>query len=225
MNGRTTTVTEEATNPSQNGTDLNGINEPVLPYINKYKGFAKAGAEGVIEQCRMLVGAEDVLGKRYFKMFCDEINLDPKSSTFRKLKAIGDKAHRLIVAVDKMPNSWTTLYELARLDADVFDRLVTSDILRPSTTAAEIQTALRGPKSKQAGATGGLTSKAETTQTFFRVHLTPLVDGSQFEFLTAVKEVADKHGVTIELPKPLQKLLEKHLQKKAPLDGFLSEAA
>src|SRR2546423_5937664 len=52
-------------------TPLASINEPVVSYIERFKSFGKASAEGIIEQCRTIVLAEDDLAPRYFKRFCD----------------------------------------------------------------------------------------------------------------------------------------------------------
>src|SRR4051794_38311489 len=54
-------------------TPLESINEPVVSYIEQFKSFGKSSAEGIIEQCRTIVLAEDNLSPKNFKRFCDEL--------------------------------------------------------------------------------------------------------------------------------------------------------
>ena len=47
---------------------------------------------GVIEQCRTVVQAEEELAPKYFERFCDKLRIS--SATLRKLKKIGQEADR-----------------------------------------------------------------------------------------------------------------------------------
>jgi hypothetical protein len=64
------------------------------------------------------------------------------SSTVRKLIRIGRVSPRLKRHLDRLPNAWTTLYELAKLKSDQFERLLASDALHPLATWEELKVAL-----------------------------------------------------------------------------------
>jgi hypothetical protein len=183
-----------------NGTPLSAVNEPLVPYIEQYKQFAKAGANGIIDQCYTLVKAEDDLSKKNFKRFCEELKLSPESSTYRKLKKIGEEADRLKSAGDQVPNSWTTLYQLAKIEREVFDRVLTSGHLYPAMTAQELTVAISG-------------QKEASVHYIVRVDLDKVTDGIRVEALTKMKELAASYGVKIDASKPLDALVKEWKQQ------------
>jgi hypothetical protein len=181
--------------PVPDGTRLSEVNEPLVPYIEQYKRFAKAGSEGIIDQCSTLVDAEQDLAPKYFDVFCAELKLQKDSSTFRKLKKIGQEANRLKSVADRIPSSWTTLYQLARLEAAEFDRLLVSDHLHPAMTAQELTTAISGePKA--------------VAHYFLRVDLDELSDGVRVEALNKIRELTANYGAKVKSSEPLKSLLE-----------------
>jgi hypothetical protein len=176
-----------------NGTPLRAVNEPLVPYIEQYKQFAKVGAEGIIDQCFTLVKAEDDLSKKNFRRFCEELKLSPESSTYRKLKKIGEAADRLKGVADRVPNSWTTLYQLAKLEREVFDRVLTSGQLHPAMTAQELAVAISGQKDI-------------SVHYVVRIDLDKVTDGIRIEALSKMKELAASYGAKIDASKPLDAL-------------------
>jgi len=64
------------------------------------------------------------LDKSDLEYFCQTVHLDPKSSTFRKYKAIGENASRFRQVLDKLPSSFSVLYEMTTLDAEEFEHYV-----------------------------------------------------------------------------------------------------
>ncbi|MDH6302632.1 hypothetical protein M2128_001570 [Polynucleobacter sphagniphilus] len=56
--------------------------------------------------------------------FCDSVGLDPKSPTFRKYKGIGINAAKFRQCMSKLPATLNTLYDMATLDPDDFERYV-----------------------------------------------------------------------------------------------------
>jgi hypothetical protein len=183
-----------------NRTPLTAVNEPLVPYIERYKQFAKAGAEGIIDQCRTLVLAEDELSPKNFTRFCEELKVSTVSSTFRKLKKIGEEADRLKSAGDQVPNSWTTLYHLAKMEREVFDRVLTSGQLHPAMTAQELNFAVSGQKDI-------------SVHYIVRIDLDKVTDGIRVEALTKMKEWAASYGVKIDASKPLDALVREWKQQ------------
>jgi hypothetical protein len=178
------------------GTLLSEVNEPLVPYIEQYKQFAKAGTNGVIDQYRTLVLAEEELSKKNFRRFCEELKLSPESSTFRKYKKIGEAADRLKCVADRLPSSWTTLYQLAMLKPEKFDRLLASGQLHPAMTAQELAVAI---------------SEGQTearVHYFVRVDLDKVTDGIRIEALNKMTELAKAYGIEMKSSKPLNSLVE-----------------
>jgi hypothetical protein len=177
-----------------NGTVFAAINEPLLPLIQQYRQFSKAGAVGIIDQCRTLVFAKNELSPNNFKRFCEAIKVVEKSSTFKKLCAIGEVADRFHAVIDRVPNTWTTLYQLAKLTVEEFDRLVTSGVLHASMTADELNAAITNDKDHQAKYT-------------LVVDLTTLNEGVRVEAFNKMREAASMFGAKVKPNKTLLPLI------------------
>ena len=107
-------------------------------FVEQYKLFAKKTAENIIRLAETLYIAEDQLAPSDFRRFCVDVGLEYDGSTFRKLRAIGEKVSRFAPFVDRMPNTWTTVYKLASLKENEFDRVTRSDLFTPFMTAADV---------------------------------------------------------------------------------------
>lgn len=75
--------------------------------------------------------------------FCQSVHLDPKGSTFRKYKAIGENACRFREVLEKLPPTFSVLYEMATLDADDFELFTKNLTLSKSTTLEEFRQIVR----------------------------------------------------------------------------------
>lgn len=125
-----------------------------MTYIERYRSFARKTAESVIELARTLVEAEETLDQLELREFFREVRIEPKSPVYKKLKVIAEKSTRFYAHMQHLPSAWTTLYKLAALPADDFDRLAQTDALSPHMTATEIDAALDRPvlpRKKQQG--------------------------------------------------------------------------
>ena len=69
--------------------------------------------------------------------------MDPKGTTARKLKEIGEKLTRFQPYLDKLPNTWTTIYVLAKMDDHEFQRVANSGVLHPFVTLKAIEDVVR----------------------------------------------------------------------------------
>ena len=85
-------------------------------FVNRYRLHTQNALENVLcmgeavfEICRKV--KSDELDKSDLAYFCKTVHLDPKSSTFRKYKAIGENASRFRQVLDKLPSSFSVLYE------------------------------------------------------------------------------------------------------------------
>jgi hypothetical protein len=105
--------------------------------------------EAVYEIYRKVKSAE--LDKSDLEYFCQTVHLDPRSSTFRKYKAIGENANRFRQYLDKLPSTFSVLYELATLDADEFERYVVRTKFSKNITLDELKRIINGTIKQKKG--------------------------------------------------------------------------
>lgn len=128
-----------------NDSSASVITPRAMTYVERYRSFAHNTAESVIELARTLVEAEEALDQLELREFFREIRIEQKSPVYKKLKVIAEKSIRFDAHMQRLPSAWTTLYKLAALPADDFDRLAQTDALSPHMTAPEINAALNRP--------------------------------------------------------------------------------
>jgi hypothetical protein len=133
-----------------NGTTV--LSAETVKYIDKYRSFARQTAESIINLGLTLIEAESKLNPVDFKIFCDEISVPKNGSVYKKLRVIGGSAARLLVYADRLPNTWTTIYQIANINADLFEHVVES--LSPFITAKELN-ALIGKEEKSKNKSSG----------------------------------------------------------------------
>lgn len=117
-------------------TDVQVMSEKICKYIERYNGFLKKTAKSVIELGLTIIEAEENLDQLEMKMFCDEVGLVKGMGTYKKLAVIGKKAARFEPYMDKLPNTWTTIYKLAQLKECDYEKV--TEILSPFMKASAI---------------------------------------------------------------------------------------
>jgi hypothetical protein len=118
----------------QNGKSV--YNPEVEKYVIRYKSFLKKTAEAVLGLAETLAEAKVKLNGVDFHCFCNEVGTPEGSSTYSKLLKIAENSARFQPFVDRLPNTWTTIYKLAKLPSEKFERV--SANLTPFITAREI---------------------------------------------------------------------------------------
>ena len=88
--------------------------EAVKSLAEQYRKFAKASGEDILGLAETVYIANRELNLRFLEEFYQEVGLDPKGTTARKLKEIGEKLTRFQPYLEKLPNTWTTIYVLPR---------------------------------------------------------------------------------------------------------------
>jgi hypothetical protein len=137
-----------------NDSAVNVMTPLTMTYIERYRSFARKTAESVIELARTLVEAEETLDQLQLREFFREACIEPNSPVYKKMKVIAEKSTRFDNHMQRLPSAWTTLYKLAALPANDFDRLAQTDAISPHMTAHEIDAALNRPvlpRKKQRG--------------------------------------------------------------------------
>lgn len=104
-------------------------------FVYRYHILRKKSFDSIIELAKLVVDAEIKLEHR-FETFLGLIELDRKSSTYRKYIAIAKAAPRLELYRDTLPPCWTTLYAIANLDLAVFEQIKSS--FHPNLTAKQL---------------------------------------------------------------------------------------
>lgn len=139
----------------------------VKALVDRYNSLAKASNENVLALAETIFIAERELNQRYLEDFYSEVNLDPKSATVRKLCVIGAKMERFEPHLDILPNAWTTLYALAHMKDEEFEKVVASGVLSPFASLKVIEEVVRGPREQHASpfrVTVDLSKLGETTK-------------------------------------------------------------
>ena len=175
--------------------------------VREYNTFATKSSENVLGLASTILKVDD-LGRRDREWFYAQVRLDPKGSTARKLRVIGQKLPKFQPYLNILPNTWTTLYELARLEDEDFKTVIDGGVLHPFVTLREIDE-VRGrasPKAKQE----------------FRVYfdLNKLgVRSRQVELARRLKELAAEFDLELKAPsheEDLSSLIDEADDEKQP---------
>lgn len=178
----------------------------------QYKAAAKKSSEAAIAKAETIVAADTRLKSDLLTKFYTDIGLAQNGPTARKFRVIAKAAPRLSLYLDKLPNAWTSLYEVAALKPDEFKRLMASGAVRPDASWAELKEAL-GRRAK---------SRKEDLRVYFDLNgVQPL---RRAEFLKALKEVGSHFRVTYEAAsKACQALIDGLVAYPAP-NGAITDA-
>ncbi len=112
--------------------------------IDSYQSSTKCAVENILN---MSIAVNEIDKKRRSKelnefdvaYFCATVNLDSKSSTFRKFSKIGAHANNFKKYIDRLPSAYTVLYQITTLDSDRFLELIESDKISPSLSLESLK--------------------------------------------------------------------------------------
>ena len=113
-------------------------------YVRRYQQSTKNAIEGILNMGEAVYEIytkfkSKELSDGDLDYFCKSVNLDSKGSTFRKYKSIGRNADKFRLYMDKLPSSFSVLYEMATLDADDFERYVVRTSFSKETTLEHLK--------------------------------------------------------------------------------------
>jgi hypothetical protein len=166
--------------------------------------------EAVYEIYRKVKSSE--LDKSDLEYFCQIVHLDPKSSTFRKYKAIGENASRFRSVVEKLPPTFSVMYELATLDGDDFDLFTKNMTLSKNTTLEEFRQMVRRAHSKSThviGLPSNKTLKQATQQiqnkmNHFEFYVLSNIQKSQLgQIINTLNSYKERGWIRFEVPEML----------------------
>lgn len=107
----------------------------------------KHTAVAILHTAQCVSTAKRELNTVSFKSLATRLGGESKLS---KLIAIGERADALKIHVNVLPNSWTSLYHLSRLDSHKLDKFVASGKINHWMTGASAQALLNTPPASAA---------------------------------------------------------------------------
>ncbi|MDR6828483.1 hypothetical protein J2X48_002416 [Bosea sp. BE271] len=160
----------------------------------EYRRYAKATAEGILKLAEILVRAEDELDREGFTDFLKAVGLEGREATVSKHRMIGKAAERLRTLGEALPNSWTTLYQLAKLPPEQFEAIMSR--VSSQMTAIELRELLfakvcNAPPKK---------TEPQSTPSFRPISIRFEGGGSLQEFLEALEELKRRFSFEVDLP-------------------------
>jgi hypothetical protein len=93
-------------------------------YADAFKVSMKRTAESTLSMCRVVYEAKKTLSDCDFTDFCSDIGYKDSSPAIRKFTVIGKLYPRLVLALDRLPDSWTSIYEITQIPASIFERMI-----------------------------------------------------------------------------------------------------
>lgn len=118
-------------------------NQKVVVTINEYtrqfNEFRNKTAMNFIAMGRIVCAAKSTLSKIQFDQFCKAIGYESKSSSIRKFEQIGNQADLLSRFIEKLPNMWTSLYQLVLLDPVILKSVLEDGTVTPDISGASIR--------------------------------------------------------------------------------------
>jgi hypothetical protein len=170
-----------------NGVGSYQLSPAVEQYIERYRTHAKRTVESILKLGETVVEAEEQLSRLDIMIFCQEVGIEHNGPTFRKLRKIGQQSARFLPVIDRVPNSWTTVYELAKLDHDQFTSIVEAEALTATSTMKELKAFIEdGDKKPTDTVSFSLTLKAKNA-------------AQAWEIEAAMQKVAEQFGAKVKV--------------------------
>ena len=186
--------------------NLTVVNE----YITYYQQYTRNTVENILKLSSLIVEMKEKeksgeLDKTDMNYFCFSVGLKREGSTFRKFEQIGKYSETFWKYVDKLPDSYTVLYEITTLDSDRFEELMSNNQITSYVTLKDIKEL------------GNKLVKTQTDEVSFKVSFDKKVNKSTKESLISIiRDLSSLEEVTIEVPKKYQSFLPSHRMNSNP---------
>ena len=186
--------------------NLTVVNE----YITYYQQYTRNTVENILKLSSLIVEMKEKeksgeLDKTDMNYFCFSVGLTRDGSTFRKFEQIGKHSETFWKYVDKLPDSYTVLYEITTLDSDRFEELMSNNQITSYVTLKDIKEL------------GNKLVKTQTDEVSFKVSFDKKVNKSTKESLISIiRDLSSLEEVTIEVPKKYQSFLPSHRMNSNP---------
>lgn len=116
----------------------------VNDYISYYQQYTRNTVENILKLSSMITEMKEKeksgeLDKTDMNYFCFSVGLKREGSTFRKFEQIGKHSETFWKYIDKLPDSYTVLYEITTLDPDRFEELMSKNQITSYVTLKDIK--------------------------------------------------------------------------------------
>ena len=116
----------------------------VNSYIQHYQQYTRNTVENILKLSSLIVEMKEKeqsgeLDKSDMKYFCFSVGLKREGSTFRKFEQIGKCSDMFRKYIDRLPDSYTVLYEITTLDSDKFEELMSKNQIHSYVTLKDIK--------------------------------------------------------------------------------------
>jgi len=179
------------------------INPKIEEYASQYRLCIKKTAASILELACVVGEAKKDLSYEEFIKFRLSIGAPPsKDSYIKKLLKIGNSSSRLSSVSDSLPPNYTTLYELAKMPSDSFQKVRNDGVLSPDMTAKTLSPYLDKTESSNALAN-------EAVLVFKNVAPTQRIDA-----LKNLQELCNKFKIELKT----KMILPTRIQNSIPFD-------
>lgn len=115
-------------------------------YSQQFLNLAKASTENTVAMCEVLHKAKQAFNEKesknvLFRELCKSIGYEKGANdpTIKKFLRIGESAERFRPYLSRLPNSWTTLYEITQLDDALFERAIAEGAINIKMLGKEVR--------------------------------------------------------------------------------------
>ena len=121
--------------------------------INDYQKSTKNAVENILNMCKSVKEIDEKYKNKEINdfdvtYFCAKVNLERRSSTYRKFRMIGEHANRFDEYKDLLPSAYTVLFQIATLDSDKFEELIQNNQITPSLSLEKLKKLINKTKVK-----------------------------------------------------------------------------
>jgi len=189
--------------------------------VAEFNNYAKQTVCGILEMGRIVYETKEAYSKKTaeFEEFCRRIGYKADSSSIKKFKLIGEKYVNLKKCADKLPNNWTSLYEISQLASDELNNFIEQGLIHEKVLGAEIKALLK--KSKNVGDVQEIVDTGKVEE---------VPNGTTYEFTCSLTELGDavtnaQLRLLIESLKRLKVKVKMSTQLENALEPFFAKAA
>jgi hypothetical protein len=172
------------------------LSAEVAKFANQYRLCIQKTASAILELANVVFTAKNELTRIQFSEFRQAIGADSsKDSYIKKLCVIAENQSRFATIQEQLPASYTTLYNLAKIDTESFAKVLDAQIISPQMTAVRLSQCLN---MSAVSAKSKLTSTPQKQCVRFALDLQNIDDCVALKVIAEIDEVCEKYQIQVE---------------------------